>query len=381
MHQIPFNKAHITGRELRYVSDVIENSQTCGNGVYTKKCQELMEREFSAHKILLTTSCTAALEMSVLLSNLQPGDEVILPSFTFVSSANPLVSRGIVPRFVDIRRDTKNLDETLIEEAINENTRAIMPVHYAGVACEMDSILALAEKYDLAIIEDAAQGVNASYKNRYLGTLGDFGAYSFHETKNYSAGEGGALLINAEKATERAEVLWEKGTNRCQFFRGEVDKYTWVDIGSSFLPSEILAAYLYAQLESLDDINETRRRIFGWYAERLQPLADQGHIEVPHIPAACGTNFHVFYVLAGSEVERQRLISHLKAKGIMAIFHYVPLHNSPMGKSLGCDGTDLPVTVDVSGRLLRLPFYYSLSEDDVEIVCREVAAFYDDSGA
>ena len=380
MYRIPFNKAHITGRELHYVSDVIENSQTCGNGVYTKKCQSLMEREFAAHKILLTTSCTAALEMCVLLSGLQPGDEVVLPSFTFVSSANPLVSRGIVPRFVDIRKDTKNLDETLIEEAINENTRAVMPVHYAGVACEMDSILALAEKYDLTVIEDAAQGVNASYKDRYLGTLGDLGAYSFHETKNYSAGEGGALLINAGEMTERAEILWEKGTNRCKFFRGEVDRYTWVDIGSSFLPSEILAAYLYAQLESLDDINERRRRIFGWYAERLQPLADQGRIEVPFIPAGCRTNFHMFYVLTGSEVERRHLINHLKSKGIMAIFHYVPLHSSPMGRSLGCDGTELPVTVDVSERLLRLPFFCSLTENDVNVICREIAAYYDGSG-
>ena len=381
MRQIPFNKAHITGRELRYVSDVIENLQTCGNGVYTKECHELLEREFSARRVLLTTSCTAALEMSVLLSDLQPGDEVILPSFTFVSSANAFVSRGIAPRFVDIRRDTKNLDETLVEEAINERTRAIMPVHYAGIACEMDSILALAGKHNLTVIEDAAQGVNASYKDRYLGTLGDFGAYSFHETKNYSAGEGGALVINDEHKIERAEILWEKGTNRCKFFRGEVDKYTWVDIGSSFLPSEILAAYLYAQLESLDDINESRRRVFGWYAERLQPLADRGHIELPGIPAVCRTNFHMFYVLTGSEAERAKLISHLKSKGIMAIFHYVPLHNSPMGRSLGCDGTDLPVTVDVSERLLRLPFFYSLTESDVETVCRAITGFYDDSGA
>lgn len=376
MQQIPFNKAHVTGRELDYIADVIENSQTCGDGLYTKKCQSLMENAFSARKVLLTTSCTAALEMSVLLCDLQPGDEVILPSFTFVSSANVLASRGIVPRFVDIRRDTKNLDETLIEDAVNDKTRAIMPVHYAGVSCDMDPIIAIADRHDLKIIEDAAQGVNAYYKDKSLGTIGDFGAYSFHETKNYSAGEGGALLINSDAAIERAEILWEKGTNRSKFFRGEVDKYTWVDIGSSFLPSDILAAYLFAQLESLTEINEVRQKIYQTYAERLQPLADMGLVELPVISAECRSNAHMFYLLAADENERQRLINHLKSKDVVAIFHYVPLHNSPMGKSLGCDKRDLPITDDVGSRLLRLPFYYSLSDADLDRICSEVIAFY-----
>jgi dTDP-4-amino-4,6-dideoxygalactose transaminase len=376
MKRIPFNKSHVTGRELGYIADVIENSQTCGDGLYTKKCQAMMENAFSARKVLLTTSCTAALEMSALLCDLQPGDEVILPSFTFVSSANVLVSRGIVPRFVDIRRDTKNIDESLISEVINEKTRAIMPVHYAGVGCDMDTIGTLADQFGLKIIEDAAQGVNACFRDKPLGTIGDFGAYSFHETKNYSAGEGGALLINSEAAIERAEILWEKGTNRSKFFRGEVDKYTWVDIGSSFLPSDILAAYLYAQLESLAEIDAVRQKIYNTYVERMQPLSDEGLIELPVIPPECGANAHMFYILTADEDERQRLIEHLKSKGIVAIFHYVPLHTSPMGRSLGYDSGELPVTEDVAARLLRLPLFYSLSDADMNRICVEVSAFY-----
>ena len=374
--KIPFNKPFVTGRELEYISQAIENSHTSGNGEFSKKCQSLMQDAFSAHKILLTTSCTSALEMGVLLCDLAPGDEVILPSFTFASTANALVLRGITPRFVDIRPDTKNLDESLIEAAICERTKAIMPVHYAGVGCDMDTIMQLAGKYDLSVIEDAAQGVNAEFKNKFLGTIGTLGAYSFHETKNYSSGEGGALIINNEDMIERAEILREKGTNRTKFARGEVDKYTWVDIGSSYLPSDILAASLYAQLEALDDINEMRKSVFQMYSDRLQPLVAEGFIELPYLPEECRTNYHMFYLLAGDLSVRTALSEHLREKGILAVFHYVPLHNSPMGKKLGCGVERLPITDQVSERLLRLPFYCDLTEAEVDTICDEIHAFY-----
>jgi len=335
-----------------------------------------MQDVFSARKVLLTTSCTAALEMSVLLCDLEPGDEVILPSFTFVSTANALVLRGIMPRFVDIRRDTKNLDEELIEAAITEKTKAIIPVHYAGVSCDMDAIASIAGKHDLRVIEDAAQGVNAAYKDRFLGSLGDLGAYSFHETKNYSSGEGGALLINDAALVERAEIIREKGTDRSRFDRGQVDKYSWIDIGSSFLPSDILAACLYAQLEALDEINGLRKRVVDLYKERLQSLADEGLIELPFIPADCRTNNHMFYILAQDRDARSALIDHLKNNGVLAVFHYVPLHDSPMGRKLGCDQTELPVTQSVSERLLRLPLYCGLADADVEFVCDLIDEFF-----
>ncbi len=376
MSLIPFNKPYVTGRELEYINQALINSHTSGDGEFSKKCQALMQDAFSAQKVLLTTSCTAALEMGVLLSNLKPGDEVILPSFTFVSTANAFVLHGITPRFVDIRPDTKNLNENLIEEAVCERTKAIMPVHYAGVGCEMDAIMQIAQKYELAVIEDAAQGVDAKYKNTFLGTIGTFGAYSFHETKNYSSGEGGALVINDEDMVERAEILREKGTNRTKFSRGEIDKYTWVDIGSSYLPSDILAALLYAQLESMDKISSMRKRIYRRYLEQLEPLANEGLIELPVLPEECRTNYHMFYILAGNLSVRTALLAHLRAKGIHAVFHYVPLHNSPMGKKLACDGNHLPVTDQVSERLLRLPFYCELSEQEIDTICNEIRAFY-----
>jgi len=367
--RVPFTKSFNSAQALTYIEDVLTNHGTCGGGVYTTKCQDLMQDIFSVHKLMLTTSCTSALEMSVLLCGLEPGDEVILPSFTFVSTANVLVLRGIVPRFVDIRRDTKNLDEELIEAAITGKTKAIIPVHYAGVSCDMDAIGSIACKHDLRVIEDAAQGVNATYKGTFLGTLGDLGTYSFHETKNYSSGEGGALPINDEMLVERAELIREKGTDRSRFDRGQVDKYSWVDVGSSFLPSDILAAYLYAQLEALDEINEQRKRVVELYKDRLQDLADEGIIELPFIPENCRTNNHMFYILLKDQQVRSGLIEHLKNNAVLAVFHYVPLHNSPMGRKLGCDKVELPVTQSVSERLLRLPLYCGLSEADVGFVC------------
>lgn len=374
--RIPFNKSFETGRELEYVADVLKNNSTCGDGVYSRQCQDLMQAAFSANKVLLTTSCTSALEMSVLLLELQPGDEVILPSFTFVSTANALVLRGITPRFVDIREDTKNLNEELISDAINERTKAIMPVHYAGVVCEMSVISKIATEHGLRVIEDAAQAVNASYEGQFAGTIGDLGAFSFHETKNYASGEGGALLINDEALVERAEILREKGTNRSKFNRGQVDKYSWVDVGSSFLPSDILAAVLLAQLESLEEINDKRKRIVSRYQERLEGLSVEGRIELPIVPDNCRTNNHMFYILTRDQEIRGALIDRLKAKGILAVFHYVPLHNSPMGKKLGCDVRDLPVTQSVSERLLRLPLYCDLNDSDVDLICEEIVSFY-----
>jgi dTDP-4-amino-4,6-dideoxygalactose transaminase len=374
--RIPFNRAYLTGSEIGYVSDVLRNSSTAGDGVYSRKCESFIEELFSVKKALLTTSCTSALEMAVILCDLQPGDEVILPSFTFVSSANALVRQGARPRFVDIRPDTKNIDETLILSALTHKTKAIMPVHYAGVACDMDAINRIALEHNLRVIEDAAQGVNSSYKGAHLGSIGDLGAYSFHETKNYSCGEGGALLINDEKLIERAEVVREKGTDRSRFRRGEVDKYTWVDVGSSFLPSDILAAILYAQLEKLQSINEERRRIFDRYSARLLPLFTQGLLEPPVIPDACQTNYHMYYVLTGDTDERSQLQAHLLSKGILAVSHYVPLHSSPMGVSLGCNNDRLPVTEAVSERLLRLPMYCDLSDNEIDLISSEIEFFF-----
>ena len=375
-YRIPFNKPFIAGKELYYVAQSVLGGHTSGDGPFMKKCESFFQEQFGIERALLTTSCTSALEMASLLCGLQEGDEVILPSFTFVSTANAFLVRGIKPVFVDIRPDTKNLDETLIEEAITESTRAIVPVHYAGVSCEMDAIAEIAGRHDLLIIEDAAQGVNARYKGKYLGTLGDLGAYSFHETKNFICGEGGALLANNPRFVERGEIIREKGTDRAKFFRGQVDKYTWVDVGSSYIPSDLLAAFLFGQLEHMERITEKRRTIFHLYQELLGPLAGEGLVELPVIPAECETNYHMFYVLLADHETRSGLIDHLKQKGILSVFHYIPLHSSPMGKSIGGNRNPLPITDNVSDRLLRLPFYFELTDEEVRTITDEIRAFF-----
>jgi dTDP-4-amino-4,6-dideoxygalactose transaminase len=369
-YRIPFNKPFIVGKELYYISQSVLQCQTSGDGVYTKKAQELMRETFGAHEIMLTTSCTAALDLAAILADVKDGDEIILPSFTFSSAASAR------PVFVDCRRDTLNIDENLIEAAITVRTRAIAPVHYAGVGCEMDTISKIAQKHRLTVIEDAAQGVNAKYKGRYLGTIGDIGAYSFHETKNFICGEGGAIVLNRPELVQRAEIVREKGTNRTRFFRGEVDKYTWVDIGSSLLPSDILAAFLYAQLENMDLITRKRREIYQIYEDRLRPLEMRGLVTLPIIPPECESNYHMFYVVLNSLDERTRLIEHLKAQSILAVFHYVPLHTSPMGMAMGYRAGTLPVTETISERLLRLPMYYEMQESEVELVVDEICRFF-----
>jgi dTDP-4-amino-4,6-dideoxygalactose transaminase len=375
LYRIPFNKPFIAGKELYYVAQSVLGGHISGDGPFMKMCERFFQERFGIERALLTTSCTSALEMAALLCGLKEGDEVILPSFTFVSTANAFLMRGVKPVFVDIRPVTKNLDETLVEEAITESTRAIVPVHYAGVSCDMDPILEIARRHRLFVIEDAAQGVNAKYKGKFLGSLGDLGAFSFHETKNFICGEGGALLANAPRFIERAEIIREKGTNRSKFFRGQVDKYTWVDIGSSYIPSDLLAAFLYGQLEHMDRITERRKKIFHLYQELLLPLAGEGLVALPVIPADCESNYHMFYVLLADGETRAGLIDHLKQKGILSVFHYIPLHSSPMGASLGGNRRKLPVTDDVSERLLRLPFYFELSDSDVKIVTEEISAY------
>ncbi|MBN1913985.1 MAG: dTDP-4-amino-4,6-dideoxygalactose transaminase [Candidatus Omnitrophica bacterium] len=359
--RIPFNKPAIMGRELFYISSAVSGGQISGDGKFSKRCHSFIEKRFGAKKALLTTSCTSALEMAALLCGVSAGDEVIMPSFTFVSTANAFYARGVKPVFVDIRPDTLNIDEKKIERAITRRTKAIVPVHYAGVGCEMDTIMALAGKYKLYVVEDAAQAVDAKYKGRYLGTIGDLGAFSFHETKNCICGEGGALLINKERFIERAEIIREKGTNRAKFFRGEVDKYTWVDVGSSFLPSDILAAYLYAQFEKINDIRLKRKRIFEYYYANLKALQKEGLASLPFIPGYCRANYHMFYLILASGRQRDEVMRRLKDAGIYAIFHYVPLHTSKVGRSLGYKAGDFPVTEKISSRLLRLPFYNNLS--------------------
>jgi len=375
-YRIPFNKPFMVGKELYYIAQAVLSGQASGDGQYSKKCQKLLEQRFDAKQAFLTTSCTTALEMAAILCNLNEGDEVILPSFTFSSTANAFLLHGGRPVFVDIRPDTLNMDETLVEAAVTERTKVIAPMHYAGVGCEMDTIVKVAKKCELIVVEDAAQGVNARYKGAYLGTIGEFGAYSFHETKNFSCGEGGALLTNAPRFVERAEIIREKGTNRSRFFRGEVDKYTWVDIGSSYLPSDILAAFLYAQLENMDLITTRRKAIYEDYLNGLRPLAERGVLTLPTIPDTCVSNYHMFYVLLQDQSSRMALIRHLKDRGILAVFHYVPLHTSPMGEQLGYKAGSLPVTEDLSERLLRLPFYYDLHEEDIATVIQEICAFF-----
>jgi len=377
--EIPFNRPFIVGKELYYIAQAVQGGHLAGDGAFTKKCNEWMEREFGAKKVLLTHSCTAALDMSALLCDLDPGGEVIMPSFTFVSTANAFALRDAHIRFVDIRPDTLNMNENLIEEAVTEKTKAIVPVHYAGVSCEMDTIMEIASRHGLLVVEDAAQGVNATYKGRYLGTIGHLGTYSFHETKNFISGEGGAVVVNDDRFIERAEIIREKGTNRSKFFRGEVDKYTWVDIGSSFLPSEIVAAFLYAQLEEADTITRKRQEIFGYYAEQFESLVSRGFFRIPACPEGCRHNAHLFYIIIQTEREdRERLIAHLKKKGIGAVFHYVPLHTSPMGRKMGYEEGDLPITEEMSERLIRLPCYYELTREEQDRVIGAVREFFGD---
>lgn len=377
MTHIPFNRPFIAGRELFYISQAVLEGHLSGDGRFTALCSEWMEKRFNAEKVLLAHSCTAALEMAAILCDIRPGDEIIMPSFTFVSTANAFVLRGGVIRFIDIRSDTLNMDERLLEKAINGRTRAVVPVHYAGVACEMDTIGDIARRHDLIVIEDAAQGVNATYKGRYLGTIGQLGTYSFHETKNFISGEGGALVVNDARFIERAEIIREKGTNRKKFFRGEVDKYTWVDIGSSYLPSELVSAFLYAQLEEADAITCKRRRIFDYYAEHLVELQTRGYIRLPVTPPACEHNAHLFYILVRtSDDDRQRLLAHLKAEDIHGVFHYVPLHTSPMGIRMGCHDGPLPVTDKMSARLIRLPCYFELTAEAQDRVIDAIYEFF-----
>ena len=377
LKKIPFNAPFIVGKELFYISQAVLEGNLAGDGRFTKACHEWLETTFHAKKALLTTSCTTALEMSAILCDTQKDDEIVMPSFTFVSTANAFVLRGAKIRFVDIRGDTLNIDEKRIEEAITPKTKAIVPVHYAGVGCEMDAIMDIAERHGLVVVEDAAQGVNATYKGAFLGTIGHLGTYSFHETKNFISGEGGALIINDEKYFERAEIIREKGTNRSQFFRGELDKYTWVDIGSSYLPSEIIAAFLLAQLEESARITRVRSAIYTYYAQNLKPLEERGMIRLPFCPSTCQQNAHLFYIIVLTDLEdRDRLIQHLKERNIHAVFHYVPLHLSPMGRKMGYQDGNLPLTEDLSDRLLRLPCYFELTKEDQDRVIDEIYAFF-----
>ncbi len=375
MGKIPFNKPFIIGKELDYISQAVAEGHLAGDGIFTQKCSEWMEREFSSRKILLTHSCTAALEIAAILCKFEPGDEVIMPSYTFVSTANAFVLRGAKPVFVDIRPDTLNIDEKLIEQAITKKTKVIVPVHYAGVACEMDVIMDIDKKHNLMLIEDAAQGVSAKYKDKYLGTIGDLGAYSFHETKNFISGEGGAISVNNHALIKQAEIIREKGTNRAEFFRGEVDKYTWQSIGSSYLPSELIAAFLYAQLERAEDITTKRLKIWNRYNDELQVLAKNGDIILPQIPDECQHNGHLFYCILENFEIRERFLKFMKEKGIFAIFHYIPLHLSPMAKKLGIEA-DLPISTDLSNRIVRLPIYFILSEEEQAYIIATVKEFF-----
>lgn len=373
--KIPFNKPFMTGKELYYIAEAHFNMILAGDGPFTKKCHAWLEQNTGTKKALLTHSCTAALEMSAILADIQPGDEVIMPSYTFVSTANAFVLRGGIPVFVDIRRDTLNIDETLIEDAIRPKTKAIVVVHYAGVACEMDAIMDIAKRHNLLVIEDAAQGVFAQYKGKTLGTIGHLGCYSFHETKNVISGEGGALLINDERFIERAEIIREKGTNRTQFFRGQVDKYTWVDIGSSYLPGEVIAAFLWAQFEDADKITERRLAIWDVYHTNLKALEQNGGLKRPIIPEFCQQNAHMYYIMLHSLEIRTELINHMRENSIYPVFHYVPLHSSPAGKKYGRVSGEMTNTDELSDRLLRLPMWLGMSEDEQKTVIDAVKQF------
>lgn len=373
---IVFNVPPYTGNEITYIAQAVEKQKICGDGEFTQKCSAWIEEKTKAGKCLLTTSCTHATELAALLAQVGPGDEIIMPAYTFVSTADAFVLRGATPVFVDIRPDTMNLDETLIEAAVTEKTRAIVPVHYAGVACEMDTIMDIAKRHNLFVIEDAAQGIMSTYKGKALGTIGDFGAFSFHETKNYSMGEGGALLIRDEKYVEEAEILREKGTNRSKFFRGQIDKYTWVNYGSSYLPSDMNAAYLWAQLEMADEINGHRLSLWNQYYEELAPLQEKGILDLPHIPEGCVHNAHMFYIKAKNLEERTALLKFLKENGILAVFHYIPLHTAPAGLKYGrFHGKDVYTTKE-SERLCRLPMFYKLTSEEVSYITGKVKEFY-----
>ena len=370
---IPFNKPPFTGNEEQYVLHAMQSDKISGDGFYGKRCQAWFEGQLHCQKALLTPSCTAALEMAAILIDIQPGDEVIMPSYTFVSSANAFVLRGAKIVFIDIRPDTMNIDETLIEAAITPKTKAVVPVHYAGVSCEMDVIQKLADSKEILLVEDAAQGMMSTYKGKALGTIGHLGTYSFHETKNYtSGGEGGLLIINDECFLERAEIIREKGTNRSQFFRGQVDKYTWQDIGSSCLPGELIAAFLWAQLEEAEWITSQRLEIWENYHRLMEPLETEGYLRRPIIPEECGHNGHIYYVLLAGEVNRQRVLEHLNEAGVNAIFHYVPLHSSPSGKRFGRAHSDLKNTEDLAERLIRLPIWIGLNSAQQERVVSEI---------
>lgn len=373
---IPFNVPPCVGNEEKYIAQAIANHKLCGDGEFTKKCNAKLEQMTGTAKALLTTSCTHATEMAAILSKIQPGDEVIMPSYTFVSTANAFVLRGATAVFVDIRPDTMNIDETKIEEAITEKTKAIVPVHYAGVSCEMDTIMAIAQKYDLKVIEDTAQGIMSTYKGKPLGTIGDYGCFSFHETKNISMGEGGALLIANPADIETAEIVREKGTNRSKFFRGEIDKYSWVEAGSSYLPSELNAAYLWGELESAEEIYKNRMDTWQYYHSQLENMEKNGKIKRPVIPENCVHNAHMYYIKAKDLDERTRLLAYLKENGVSAVFHYIPLHSAAAGIKYGRFFGEDQYTTKESERLLRLPLYYGMKEEDREKVVRCVEAFY-----
>lgn len=374
---IPFNKPPVVGTELTYMKQAMESGKLCGDGGFTKRCEEWMEKRFDCPKVQLTPSCTASLEMAAILINIKPGDEVIMPSFTFVSTSNAFVLRGATIVFVDVRPDTMNMDETKIEAAITEHTRAIVPVHYAGVACEMDTIMAIAKKHNLFVIEDAAQGVMSTYKGRALGTIGHIGCYSFHETKNYSSGgEGGATLVNDKSLINRAEVIREKGTNRSQFFRGQVDKYTWRDIGSSYLLSDLQAAYLWAQLEEAEKINDRRLLLWQRYYEALSPLAQEGKLALPIVPEGLVHNAHMFYIKLKDVEERTAFNEYMKSNGVLTVFHYVALHTSPAGEEFGRFHGEDRYTTSESDRLVRLPMFYNMTDDEQQTVIAKIKAFF-----
>jgi dTDP-4-amino-4,6-dideoxygalactose transaminase len=374
-YRIPFNRAHVWGNERRYMDDALERGVISGGGSYTRRCEAYLEAELGTHRALLTTSCTHALEMAALLLEIGAGDEVIIPAFTFVSTVNAFVLRGARPVFVDIRPDTLNLDEQRLERLITPRTRAIVPVHYAGVGCEMDAILEIAVRHDVAVVEDNAQGLFGRLRGRNLGTLGALATLSFHETKNFTCGEGGALLVNDARYAERAEIIREKGTNRSRFFRGEVDKYTWVDVGSSYVLSDMLAAFLFGQLEARTRIEARRREIWNRYHDGLRDWAGKNHVTVPFVPVYCEQPYHLYYLLLPSVKERARLIAHLRKLGILSVFHYVPLHLSEMGQRLGGKAGDCPVTEDVSDRIVRLPFYPALTPDEQMQVLDGIRSF------
>lgn len=373
---INFNVPPYTGKEIEYIKEAVQNQKICGDGPFTKKCNEWIENKTGTVKCLLTTSCTHATELTALLADIREGDEVIMPSYTFVSTADAFVLRGAKVVFVDVRPDTMNIDEKLIEDAITERTRAIVPVHYAGVGCEMDAIMDIAARHHLMVIEDAAQGIMSTYKGKALGTFGEFGCFSFHETKNFSMGEGGALLIRDEKYIEDAEIFREKGTDRSKYFRGQVDKYRWQNYGSSYLPSDMNAAYLYAQLQLADEITQARMDRWNEYLEQLSPLAEEGRIELPYIPSYCKHNAHMFYIKTKDMEERSRLIDFLKQKEILTVFHYVPLHSAPAGMKFGRFHGEDKYTTKESERLLRLPLFYTLTADQVEYITEQIKAFY-----